>query len=339
MREIQAMVGQVLGVPAHQTAVVAGSGTLATEAALSSLLGPGDRAVVCVQGYFSQRLADVAKASGACVHILEVPPGQASQPLALQQLLDELGPVDLVAAVHGETATGVANDILGLGQTAQAHGALFVVDCVSTFGGYELSLDGPLDVVCGAGQKCLGAYAGLSPLGFSKRAMMRLASRTATVHTWYGDLTAFVKDGQFVDYLFRVTGATVLMAPLHEALRRLLFEGVPAAAARHAEQSLRLQNALEAQGWRFHQDQATRLNTLLVVQLPPDFDESSALRFLANSYGLAPGKGMGSHEGKAWRIGVMAEHAQPAVIDRVILAFADLRQHWVAGNFRQAPTA
>src|SRR5947209_1876394 len=151
---------------------VSGTGTAGMETAVANLVREGTRALVVVTGYFGDRLAQMCERYGATVRRLEVEWGRACDSDALRKAL-EAAPADVVCLVHAETSTGVLNPIKDLAAVAREHGALTIVDAVTSLGGHPLEVGAwGLDAVYSCTQKCLGAPSGLAPIVFSPRALL-----------------------------------------------------------------------------------------------------------------------------------------------------------------------
>jgi alanine-glyoxylate transaminase/serine-glyoxylate transaminase/serine-pyruvate transaminase len=184
-------------------------------------------------------------------------------------------------------------------------GALFLADTVTSLGGVAVDLDANgIDVSYSGTQKCLSCPPGLSPVSLSERAMTRLSKRSHPVQSWYLDLTMITRYwGQ--ERVYHHTAPINALYGLHEALRLVLTEGLPARQARHRRHSLALAAGLEALGLRLPVAPAERLPPLTLVSVPEGVDEARVRKFLLDQYSLEIGGGLGKFKGNAWRIGLM----------------------------------
>src|SRR5438132_5689985 len=149
---------------------VSGTGTSGMETAVANLVAEGTRALVVVTGYFGDRLAQMCERYGATVTRLNVEWGRACDPDALRKQLKANG-ADIVAMVHAETSTGVCNSVRELAAVAREHGALTIVDAVTSLGGMPLDVGAwGIDACYSCTQKCLGGPSGLAPVVFGPRA-------------------------------------------------------------------------------------------------------------------------------------------------------------------------
>ncbi|HTC82410.1 MAG TPA: aminotransferase class V-fold PLP-dependent enzyme, partial [Acidimicrobiia bacterium] len=187
--EVGARLRAVFQTANRVTLPVSGTGSAGMEACLVNLLEPGDVAIVGVNGYFGERLCEVARRTGAEVVRVEEEWGR---PLDPERLLEAQrttagGRARLVAVVHAETSTGVRNEVAPL-RALQETGTLLVLDTVTSLGGIPVEVDGwGVDAAYSATQKCLGAVSGLAPVTFSERALARVAARSP-VGSFYLDV-------------------------------------------------------------------------------------------------------------------------------------------------------
>lgn len=299
------------------TLPISGTGSAGMEASLVNLLGPGDVAVVGVNGLFGERMCEVARRCGATVVAVEAPFGT---PLDPEQVLSAHPSPKVIAVVHAETSTGVRND---LEPYASAKGdALLLVDCVTSLGGIPIRVDEwGVDAAYSCTQKCLGVAPGLAPLTISERALARRIERP---QSWYFDL------GLIGDYAasrarkYHHTAPVAMITSLHAGLGRLLEEGLEASWARHAECGALLQDGLEALGLELWAPKGYRLPELTTVLVPEGVDDAKVRSQLLERYNLEIGGGVGAWAGRVWRIGSMGHTAQVANVTLLLAALAEL---------------
>jgi alanine-glyoxylate transaminase/serine-glyoxylate transaminase/serine-pyruvate transaminase len=229
---------------------------------------------------------------------------------------------DVLATIHAETSTGVLQPLAPLRALSERLGALFLADTVTSLGGVAVDLDANgIDVSYSGTQKCLSCPPGLSPVSFSERAMERLAKRTRPVQSWYLDLTMITRYwGQ--ERVYHHTAPSNALYGLHEALRLVLSEGLPARQARHRRHSLALAAGLEALGLRLPVAPAERLPPLTLVSVPEGVDEARVRKFLLDQYSLEIGGGLGKFKGNAWRIGLMGYSSTRQNVSSCLTALA-----------------
>lgn len=311
------------------TLPVSGTGSSGMEACLVSLLEPGDTAIVGVNGYFGERLCEVARRAGAEVVRVE---GEWGRPLEPERLLEAQrttagGRARLLAVVHAETSTGVRNEVAPL-KALRETDTLFVLDTVTSLGGIPVEVDGwGVDAAYSATQKCLGAISGLAPITFSERALARVAARSADgalpVGSFYLDvalLDAYVHH----PHRYHHTASSVLVSALHAGLGRLLNEGLPAVWERHRRVGEILQDTLPALGFELVAPEGARLPQLTAARLPAGVDDAKTRRRLRDDFGIEVGGGLGPFAGQAWRIGLMGHAARDRSVATLLGALSAL---------------
>src|SRR5215467_12680836 len=118
-----------------------GEAVLGLEAAARSLVRPGTPVLNLVQGVFGKGMGYWLKDFGAELHELEVAYNDAVDPADVEQYLEAHPEIELVTVVHSETPSGTVCDVSAIGPIADAHGALTLVDCVSSLGGIPFQTD------------------------------------------------------------------------------------------------------------------------------------------------------------------------------------------------------
>jgi alanine-glyoxylate transaminase/serine-glyoxylate transaminase/serine-pyruvate transaminase len=310
----------------HHTLPISGTGSAGLEAIMMNLLEPGDSAVVCITGYFGQRLAELARRAGADVRTLEVPPGEIVDPADLAKTLADR-PAKLVAFVHVETTTGACQPIEPIVHVAQRYGALVAMDGVTSLGGMPIDFDAlDLDAAGSCTQKCIGAPPGLGPITVGPRAMAATRARKGKPSTWYLDLSLLFQywgeDGASKKRAFHHTAPIASIYGIHEALRQILEEGLEVRWARHVAAHETLVRGLDRLGLSLFTPATHRAPTINVVNVPAGVDEASVRRRLLDM-GIEMGGGLGALAGKVWRVGVMGHNAQTPRIERFVGALED----------------
>jgi len=310
MEEIKAALQRLFNAPDHACVPLPAPGTAGMEAAMMNLLEPGDRAVVAVNGAFGGRMADMAGRAGASVVAVDHDWGQPVDAKRVEAALAE-APTKLLAFVHAETSTGVRSDAGPLCALARKHGALSVVDCVTSLGGIAVDVAGwDADVVYSGTQKCLSAPPGLSPIALSKRAQAAIAGRKEKVRNWLLDFNLLMSYwGGEGGRTYHHTAPINALYGLHEALVALFEEGHQAAVVRHARMHQAFAAGIEAAGLSFLVDEAHRLPQLNTVWVPEGVDEALVRAHVLQHWDLELGAGIGALKGKVWRIGLMGASA------------------------------
>ena len=310
MADIADRLRAVFGTANELTLPVSGTGSAGMEACLASLLQPGEKAIVGVNGYFGERLCEVAARGGAQVVRVEASWGRALDPEDLLAARRANPDARLVAVVAAETSTGVRNDVAPLAALSDTD-TLLLVDAVTALGGTELQVDDwKIDACYSASQKCLGAPPGLAPVTLSPRAVEVLRARTVPVRSFYLDLGLLHEYYLAPEHRYHHTASSTMAYSLHAGLGRLLDEGREQVWARHAAIGGRLQDALAKRGFGLIAEPArNRLPQLTATTLPHGLAEAPLRRALLERYGIEVGGGLGEFAGRAWRIGMMGHAA------------------------------
>ncbi len=305
MKVIQEQLRSVFLTENKTTLTITGAGTAAMECAIDNLAEPGDTVVCCVHGFFGLRMQAMLERANVDLHVVTSPWGQPTSLENLEKTLKTLPKVDLVTVVHGETSTGVKQDIRALSEIVKPTGALLLVDTVASLGGVEFRTDEwGVDCAYTGSQKCLSAPPGLSPITFSDRAMTKVRSRKTPPKSWYLDL---LLNWKYWDDppAYHHTGSIQTMYALHEALKMLTEEGLENRWKRTSDTAAFLYQTLESMGFSLVVAPEHRLPTLTTTFLPPGWPETELRRRLLVEHNVEVAGGLGEFAGKAWRIGLM----------------------------------
>jgi len=287
---------------------VSGTGTSGMETAVANLVKDGTRATVVVSGYFGDRLAQMCERYGAVVTRLDVEWGRACDPDALRRQLHAKG-ADVVAMVHAETSTGVCNSVRELAAVAREHGALTIVDAVTSLGGVPLDVGAwGIDACYSCTQKCLGGPSGLAPIVFGPRAL----EQRVKCRSFYFDL-ALLED-YWLRRKYHHTMSSTLVYALDESLAIVEEEGLDARWSRHERNHRTLVAALGELGLSLLPSEPDRLWTLNAVRVPDGVDEAAVRAHLLDQYNIEIGAGLGPLAGKIWRVGLMGASSSPRLI-------------------------
>ena len=303
------------------TITLSGTGSSGMEAVLCNLIEEGELMLIPVNGYFSERLVDVARRLGAVVDTVEFPLGKAVDSTELLKKFKEKSYKHL-AMVHGETSTGVINPIEEIGPKVREAGAFFIVDAVTSLGGNKLLSDEwCIDALYSCSQKCIGCPSGLSPVTFSARAMEKIASRKNKVPNFYLDMSLLMKywsSAAGAPRVYHHTAPANMYYALYEALSLILEEGLDKVHARHRESHEYLVSGLEAMGLKMLVEKPFRLPNLNTVLIPEGVDDLTVRKELRQTYKIEVGSGLGALAGKIWRVGIMGHTARKENVDKLL---------------------
>ncbi|MFT6436649.1 MAG: alanine-glyoxylate transaminase/serine-glyoxylate transaminase/serine-pyruvate transaminase [Candidatus Azotimanducaceae bacterium] len=314
MDEIKEMLQSAFQTSNELTIPVSAPGSAGMETCFANLIEAGDKVIVCQNGVFGGRMAENVTRFGGEVILVEDEWGRAVDPQKLEAALKLHPDAKVVAFVHAETSTGVQSDAKTLCALAQAHDCLTIVDCVTSLGGTEVSLDEwGADAAYSGTQKCLSCAPGLSPISLSERAVAAVKQRTTPVSSWFLDLNLVMGYwGEGQKRAYHHTAPVNALYGLHEALIILEEEGLKASWARHQRNHNALKAGLEAMGLAFIVPENERLPQLNTVTIPDGVDEAQVRQQLLQQYNLEIGAGLGSLAGKVWRIGLMGYASNPS---------------------------
>jgi alanine-glyoxylate transaminase/serine-glyoxylate transaminase/serine-pyruvate transaminase len=298
------------------------------ETTVANLVREGTRALVVVTGYFGDRLAQMCERYGAIVARLDVEWGRACDPDALRKQL-KAAPADIVAMVHAETSTGVLNPVERLAAIARDHGALTIVDAVTSFGGHPLDVGAwGIDACYSCTQKCLGGPSGLAPVVFGPRAL----ENRVRCRSFYFDVSLL--EDYWLRRKYHHTMSSTLVYALYEALAIVEEEGLESRWARHERNHRSLVESMSALGLGLLPREGERLWTLNAVRVPDGVDEAGVRKQLLDQFQIEIGAGLGPLAGKIWRIGLMGASSSPHLV--VLLSGAMGRALATQGHLARA---
>lgn len=310
----------LFGTQNRLTMPMSGTGSAGMETCFVNLIEPGDRVLVLVNGVFGKRMEDVAGRLGAQVDVLEAEWGTPVLPEKVAEQLAH-GPYSIVAVVHAETSTGVANPVEAIGKLVQPTGALYLVDCVTSLGGMPVAVDDwGIDAVYSGTQKCLSCPPGLAPISFSDRALEKIKARKSKVPNWYLDLTMIMNYWEGSTRAYHHTAPVNMNYALYAALRCILEEGIAAVYKRHTDMHELLVKGLEKMGLSMYVEKEYRLPMLNTVNIPAGADDAGVRTRLLKEFGIEVGGGLGPMAGKIWRIGLMGHTAREENVVRLLKA-------------------
>ncbi len=309
MNGMQRMLRGVLRTENEMTLAVSGTGSAGMEAAVVNLIEPGDPMLVCVNGVFGGRMADVAARAGAKVTRIDRPWGEVFSPDEIRAAVAKCKPV-VVGIVMAETSTGASQPIEEISRIVHDAGALLLVDTVTALGGMPVETDGwRIDAIYSGTQKCLSCPPGLAPLSFSAAAMEKIRHRKTKVQSWYLDVTLLAQYwGQ--ERVYHHTAPINMTYALYEALRLVHEEGLDNSFKRHAQNHAALKAGLAAIGIGFTAQEGHQLPMLNAVRIPEGVDDVAVRRGLLERFGIEIGAGLGEFKGKVWRIGLMGHSSR-----------------------------
>jgi (S)-ureidoglycine-glyoxylate aminotransferase len=345
MNETMGLYRDVFRTTNEATLVVDGTSRAGIEAALVSLIEPGDRVLVPVFGRFGHLLREISERCGAEVHVIEREWGTVFTPSEIEEALIRVKP-KVLAVVHGDTSTTVAQPLDELGALAEKHGAILYTDTTASLGGNTFEMDAwGIHVVTAGLQKCLAGPSGSAPISIAPAAVEIINARksieagirsegdavSATpIRSNYFDLS------QILDYwgpkrLNHHTEATSMLYGARECARLLVEEGLPNAVERHRLHGGAMAAGLVGLGFELFGDQSVRMNNVVGVYIPDGVDGDAGRAAMLNDFGIEIGTSFGPLHGKVWRVGTMGYNTRR---DAVLTTLAALEQVLRRGGVR-----
>jgi alanine-glyoxylate transaminase/serine-glyoxylate transaminase/serine-pyruvate transaminase len=304
MADVQQLVKMAYGAGDGATLVISGTGSAGMEAAVANFVEPETKFAIFANGYFSDRLTEMAKRHGANVVRFEKAWGETFTDDEAREFIGREKP-KVVAYVHAETSTGALQSGKAICAAAHDAGALVIADCVTSLGGVRVDFDQTgIDVAYSCTQKGLSCPPGLSPMAMSPRAMEWLRGRTTPSRSWYLDLK-LIHDYSTVSHRYHHTAPISMFYALREALLVIAEEGIEKRWERHRRAHQSFVKGIEAMGLRLHVPEAHRIATLNTVCVPKAVDEAKVRKRLLDGPGIEIAGGFGPLAGKVFRIGVM----------------------------------
>ena len=304
MKEVQDLLRYVFRTKNTLTIPISGTGSAGMECTIANLIEPGDTILVGVNGYFGERICEMASRYGAQVNRIDKPWGDVVRKEEIDAALRKQ-PAKVVALVHAETSTGALTPLEGVAEVVHRHGALLLVDCVTSLGGVPMKIDEwDIDIAYSGTQKCLSCPPGLSPVTVGARAQEVIRRRKTKVGSWYLDLT-MIEHYWGDERTYHHTAPISMNFAIREALRLVQEEGLEQRWVRHRTNSELLWKSLEGLGLRLIVPAERRLPSLTTVAVPGNVNEADVRKRLLEDYNIEIAGGLGAFKGKAWRIGLM----------------------------------
>lgn len=303
--------------------VVAGSGTLAMEMAVSNVTKRGDNVLIVSNGFFGDRFIDICQRKGLNVDVLQAAWGEVIQPAEIENKLKEKHYAAMTVS-HVDTSTGAVAPIEAIGKVMENfEDTIYIVDGVAaTAGEREYVDDYGIDILFTGSQKAFGVAPGLLILWAGKKALERRKS-LGTIPEYYIDFEKWIPIMNDPSKYF-ATPAVNLVWALKESVRLINEEGVEARYDRHTRVSDAINKALEAIGFKILANENNRCSTLSVIIYPEGIDDARFRSTMAEEGVMVAGS-LASYAGKAFRLGHMGNiddhtvYSSIAAIERTLI--------------------
>jgi len=305
-----------------------GSGTAGLEIAITNALSPGDTVLSLTAGMFSERFATIAEIMGMQVQRLRFPLNEGADPQKVAEVLQADIPrnIKAVLVTHNETATGVTNDIKAIGEIVREHGALLLVDAISSLGGIELNADKwHLDIVSSGSQKGLFCAPGIAMVSVSEKGWKAIDK--SITPKYYFDLRRaqkFYIEKRLTPY----TSPTTTLYGLQEALSIIKEEGFENVLLRHQLISKALRAGIRAIGLEPFVNDEKASKTVTAIKVPKGIDVAAMKETMSSKYHVYIAGGLGEIEKSTFRIGHLGYIGRGEILNGVSALELALNEHW-----------
>jgi len=334
--QVRGLLAYVFSTAGRFNLALSGTGSSGMEACVANFAEPGEKFAVLSNGFFADRIAEMARRQGAVVVKLDKPWGEPFDPQETREFIRRERP-RLVAFVQAETSTGMFNPAAPVAEAAHEVDALVIADCVTSLGGMPVAVDaGGIDIAYSCSQKGLSCPPGLAPVTLGPRAEERLRARSAPLHTWYLDLL-LLNDSYYTGRRYHHTASATLFYALREGLAMVAEEGLENRFARHRRNHRAFVAGIEAMGLSMLvAEPGDRLWTLNTPRVPEGVDDARVRNYLLEARGIEIAGGFGPLAGKVFRIGLMGAGS---TAENVLLVLEALEEALRQQGFRAAGDA
>jgi alanine-glyoxylate transaminase/serine-glyoxylate transaminase/serine-pyruvate transaminase len=293
--------------------IVPGPASALLDMAIGSLVKTGEKMIVGCNGFFGERLKDIAGGYGITIVPFTAPLGKPLEAEILRKLLRENPEVNVVALVHHETGTTVLNPLRELAKEVHEAGKVMIVDTVASLGGVDVAVDEwAIDVCVTAANKCLEALPGIGFISISRHAWDLVDRQPEMGHGWYLNLKTWRKYAQEwgawhpTPVTLPVNNILAVQTSMHKIMQR----GLPAHFARYTNASRVVRLGLVNLGFEMFVPEAYASPVVTGVRARPEFQVSEFSQWLVDQRGVAIGGGLGELAGKIFRVGHLGKAAE-----------------------------
>ncbi len=302
--DIQRLLRSVFGTKNEMTFVISATGSGGMETAISNFVESGTKVAVFANGFFCDRMTEMARRQGGEVVRLEKPWGEVFSDKEATEFISREKP-QVVMYVQAETSAGAYQRGEAICKAAHDVGALVITDCVTSLGAMPVEVDKVgIDIAYSCSQKGLSCPPGLAPITVSARAMEWLKTRKTTNHSWYFDIK-LIADYLVESHRYHHTASATMFYGLHEGLALIEEEGLQNRWERHHRAHLEFVSKIEAMGLEMLVPAENRIWNLNTPKVPAGVDDAKVRANLLKDNGIEIAGGFGPLAGKVFRIGLM----------------------------------
>lgn len=306
--------------PEYTAVLMQGSGTFGVESVLTTVVGPQDKILIVANGAYGLRMTQICRHAGVAYTLYEQDNDKIPQAEQVADCLAADPALTHVAMVHGETTSGILNDVAAVGQVVRAAGKTFLVDAMSTFGGVDIPVaDWGIDFLVSSANKCIQGVPGFSFILANRQKLEKTQGQARSLSLdLFDQWKAMEADGKW-----RFTSPTHVVLAFAQAIQELKAEGgVLARQARYQENQRLLSQRFAALGFRPYLDQAVQGPIITSFHYPQGsrFTFQEMYDYIkARGYVLYPGKVM---EAETFRVGNIGE-IYPEDVEKLSAILAD----------------
>ncbi len=309
---------------------VPGPASAMLDMAIGSLVPAGGKIIAGMNGFFGDRLGEMAECYGVQTVPFKAPLGQALDPQVLRGLLKDHPDAQVVALVHHETGTTVLNPLRELAEVVQEAGRLLIVDAVSSLGAVEIDVDGwDIDICVTAANKCLESVPGMGFMTISPRAWEMVDRQKVSGHGWYLNLRTWrkcIQDWGTWHPSPVTTSVNTTLAVL-TSMRRIMAGGLEAHYAKYRRASKAIRGGLEALGFEMFVPEAWASTVVTGVKARPEFEIAEMIHWLAEERSIAISGAFGELDGRIFRVGNLGKAAERDYLIDLLFSIEEFLRH------------
>ncbi len=276
------------------------SGTGGMEAAVTSLLAPGDQAIAIEGGKFGERWGKICKAYGIDCHVEKIDWSTSASPALIEKLLKDFPKAKAVFTTHCETSTGALTDIEGIARVVAKTDAVLVVDAVSSLAAEPLETDAwGVDVVVTGSQKALMMPPGMAFVSVSPKAKAMI-NASPTTNFYFGLKGALKK---LEDNTTPWTSPVSLVVALNAAVDLIRKEGIESIWARHQRCAQAIRKGCAALGLNLYSQSPA--NVVVALTVPAGVEAGKIVKTMRDRFAMTITGGQEELKGKIIRIAAL----------------------------------
>lgn len=289
----------------NETLILGGEGILGLEAACASMTEPGDHVLVLDNGIYGKGFADFVSMYGGCPELYSRDYRETLDVQELENFLKDHHDYKYATVVHGDTPSGMLNDVSAICPLLKKYDIMTVVDSVSASFGEPMRIsDWQIDIMCGGSQKVVSAPPGLTFVVISDDAKKALTERKTPIASFYANLTTFAH--YYEEKWFPYTMPISDIYGLRAAIDNIAAD--PDILARHEKIAEASRKAITGAGLSLYLKSGFS-STVTVFEVPEETTAAAILDGVKKDYNIMLAGSFDVLAGKVIRIGHMGNNA------------------------------